>query len=119
MAPTSIETKATLTARDNTITPDADRFVLVRFWAENLVDSRRHLPVVGEMNLHTESPAASYEPRLLGSWPEQYRGGTVEPGVIRAGRVVFDLPAETANQVKFSIQPEQSEFSEPVRWLSE
>lgn len=116
MAATATESTDEITVTNETLQPEDDTFTLVRFWAENLVDDQRHLPTTAETTLTVSG--TEYDPRSgLNDWSQGYRGGTVDPGELRQGFIVFDTPAGTLDgDVTFTISPVASDFSAPVHW---
>lgn len=118
MAATATDTTREITVADETIQPAEESFTLVRFWAENLVDSHRHLPTTPEATLTADG--IEYDPQTeFDEWANGYRGGTVDPGVLRQGYVVFETPASALDSgATFTITPIESTFSDPVHWTT-
>ena len=116
-----VQVMDTLEGRGERAEPSSgDGFALVRFWAENLVDSRRYLPDVSPMILTLDGTDYAYESaEAFDVLERRYTGGPVEPGVLRHGYVPFEIDdASVTEPVTFRIPPEAGEFSDAVSWSS-
>jgi len=119
MAAESVVVTDTISMTTGARQPDRyEQFALIRFWAENLVDSRRVLPPTSTTNLRIEGSTYTYESdHSFEDRRRQYEGGEVGPGVLRHGLLPFEVPAYDSNpDATFQISDAIDGFKSPVLW---
>lgn len=118
MAATAVETTETIATDAGTIQPERyERFALVDFWAENLVDSQRVLPVVEATTLTVDGTTYEFENRAaFDNWQARYEGGTVEPGVIHHGYIPFEIAGTAVESVLFTVPATAGDFDDALGW---
>ena len=119
MAAEDVTTTTCIEIEGTTIEPtNSDRFGLVRFWAQNLVDGQRQLPLTTETTLTIgDKEYTMARPEGIEEWNRLYEGGNVGPGVIRHGFVPFEVDGDHSERtVQFTIPSTAGNFKADVLW---
>ena len=119
MAATNISPADSIEIEGTILEPQGEnQFALVEFWAQNLVNSQRTLPVAAETKLIiNDTDYSMYQAEPITEWNKLYSGGTVDSGVIRNGIIPFEVDQDISERrIQFTIPPAAGNFDDAVSW---
>jgi len=74
--------------------PSGSTFGLLSVRAEHVAGTAARAPLAS--NFYLVQDDQQYNPQIISTYPEQYRGGELQAGIVARGDIVYELPAGTS-----------------------